>query len=155
MKNEEIKALAEMGLNSIEPIKKTGMRILEIKQGYAKLLLPIKGNINHVGIMYAGSLFTLGEVPGGILYISAFDMNKFFPIVKEVNIRFRRPAKTDVTLEAKISKDKVEEIEKEAEINGKADFSLEMDIKDAEEETVSIVNGIWQIRKMEKGAATI
>jgi acyl-coenzyme A thioesterase PaaI-like protein len=129
---------------------------VDIKEGYAKLQLPIKGNTNHVGIMYAGSLFTLGEVPGGVLFLAAFDINRFFPIVKEVHIRFRRPAKTDVTLETSISKEKAAEIEKEADKNGKADISLEMEIKDADEETVSIVNGIWQIRKTAKdGIPTI
>jgi hypothetical protein len=62
----------------------------------------IIGNGNHVNTMYAGALFTLGEFAGGILHLVTFDYMKFFPIVKEVNIRFHRPALTNVVMEVDI-----------------------------------------------------
>jgi len=65
-------------------------------------LIIIIGNGDHVDTMYAGALFTLGEFAGGILHIGPFDCMKFFPIVKELNICFRRPALTDVVMEVNI-----------------------------------------------------
>ncbi len=155
MLDENLKKLADMAVTGIEGIKRTGIRVLEARERYAKMLMPLKGNINHVGMMYAGSMFTIGEIPGGILYITSFDYKKYYPIVKEVTIRFIRPALTDVTLEVEISGDRVDRIQSDAEENGKADFALEMEIKDAREEVVAIVNGIWQIRKMAEGMDSI
>ena len=39
------------------------------------MLMPFKPNRNHLGTMYAGALFTLAEIPGGAVLISAFDMS--------------------------------------------------------------------------------
>ncbi len=151
MPDDSMKELADRAVTSIEGIKRTGIRVLEVRERYAKMLMPLKGNVNHIGMMYAGSMFTIGEIPGGILYITSFDYKKYYPIVKEVTIRFVRPALTDVTLEAEISKERVDRIQSDAEENGKADFVLEMEIKDARGEVVAIVNGIWQIRKITEG----
>lgn len=151
MPDDNMKELADRAITSIEGIKRTGIRVLEVRERYAKMLMPLAGNVNHIGMMYAGSMFTIGEIPGGILYITSFDYKKFYPIVKEVTIRFVRPALTDVTLEVEISKERVDRIQSDAEENGKADFVLEMEIKDARGEVVAIVNGIWQIRKITEG----
>ncbi len=150
MTNEEMKAIAEMTIDGIPAIKRTGIRVLDIRPRYTKILMPLEGNVNHVGMMYAGSLFTIGEIPGGILHLASFDVNRFFPIVKEINIRFRRPATTDVTLEMALDADQADRIQAEAEEKGKADFSLEMEIRDAAGEVVSMVNGTWQIRSFKK-----
>ena len=150
MTNEEMKAIAEMTIDGIPAIKRTGIRVLDIRPRYTKILMPLEGNVNHVGMMYAGSLFTIGEIPGGILHLASFDVNRFFPIVKEINIRFRRPATTDVTREMALDADQADQIQAEAEEKGKADFSLEMEIKDAAGEVVSMVNGTWQIRSIQK-----
>lgn len=148
MTGEEMKAIAEMAIDGIDAIRRTGIRVLEVRPRYTKILMPLKGNVNHAGMMYAGSLFTIGEIPGGILHIASFDVNRFFPIVKEVNIRFRRPATTDVTLEMELDREQADHIQDEAEKKGKADFSLKMEIRDTAGEVIAIVNGTWQIRKI-------
>ncbi|MCD6571401.1 MAG: YiiD C-terminal domain-containing protein [Deltaproteobacteria bacterium] len=151
MIDEKYKKAADFAVSGIEAIKRTGIRVLEMRDRYAKFLMPLEGNVNHVGMMYAGSLFTIGEFTGGIIFGASFDYNKFFPIVKEVNIRFRRPAMTDVTIEVELSKEEVKRIQKEAEEKGKADFTLDLEIKDVQGETVSLVHGIWQMRKIPEG----
>ena len=151
MTDENMIERANKAIAGIESIHRTGIKVLDVRERYTKLLMPLAGNVNHVGIMYAGSLFTLGEIPGGILHVASFDSTRFFPIVKEVNIRFRRPASTDVTLEKEISTEMVDQVQKEAEENDKADFYLEMDITDANGEVVAIVKGTWQIRRIPEG----
>lgn len=151
MIEERFRPAAEFAMTSIEGIKRTGIKLLDLKERHAKLLMPLEGNVNHIGMMYAGSLFTIGEINGGIIHIASFDVHKFVPIVKEINIRFRRPAVTDVTVEISMTKEEAEKIEKEAEEKGKADFTMDIDIKDANGEVVSIVHGIWQIRQMPEG----
>jgi hypothetical protein len=147
MIEEKYKHLAEAAVSMVEGIKRTGVKVAGLRDGYVKCIMPLDGNINHVGIMYAGSLFTLGEIMGGIMWGIMFDVEKFYPIVKEINIQFKRPAASDVSLEVTFNKDEADRIQKTAEKDGKADYSLELDLKDARGQTVSVVKGIWQIRK--------
>lgn len=149
-KYAEVAHYAETG---VEGIRRTGLKVLEMRDRYAKVTMPLEGNTNHVGIMYAGSLFTIGECSGGVIHGVSFDYDRFFPIVKEVRIRFRRPAVTPVTLEVEMTAEDAERIQREAEEKGKADFDLDLEIKDAGGEVVALVQGTWQIRKMPEGMA--
>ena len=154
MIEEKYKVVAEYIETGVEGIKRTGIKAAALRDRYVKLLMPLAGNVNHVGTMYAGSLFTIGECMGGAIYGVAFDTQRFVPIVKEVTIRFRRPAVTDVTLELEMGADEVDRIQQEAEEKGKADFTLDLELKDTNGEVVSIVHGIWQIRKIPEGIAS-
>jgi len=148
MIEEKYKALAGYVESGIEGIRRTGLKVTSLRDRYVKLLMPLQGNINHVGIMYAGSLFTIGEVMGGAIFGASFDMGRYYPLVKEVQIRFRRPALTDITLEAELSEERVAQIRKDLEEKGKADFTLDLDLIDTQGEAVSLVQGVWQGRKM-------
>ena len=146
MIEEKYRGAAELLVGAVEPIKKTGLRVVALRDRYAKLLMPLEGNVNHVGMMYAGSLFTLGEIAGGAIHMVSFDMTRLFPIVKEVKIRFRRPALTDVTMEVELSAEAASRIQTEALEKGKADYELNLELEDAGGEVVSIVSGTWQVR---------
>jgi len=126
--------------------ERMGLETVKVGKGYAKLKAPIRGNENHVGIMYAGALFTLAEVPGGTLFYSLFDGSKYYPVVKDMYIRFRRPAKTDVTIEITMSEQRAAEIAAEADKNGKADYVLEGKMLDDTGEVVALSKGTYQIR---------
>jgi len=151
MIEEKYQLVADFAVSAVEGIKRTGMKVLALRDRYAKIMMPFEGNISHVGTMYAGSLFVLGEFSGGIIHGVSFDYNKFFPIVKEVTIRFKRAAKTNVTLEVAISKEMAAQIQETAGREGKCDFELDLDLKDADDQTVAEVHGIWQLRKFRAG----
>jgi len=146
MIEEKFRHVAEYALNSIELIKKSGLQVIEMRDRYVKMLLPKEGNINHVGMLYAGSLFIIGEFTGGIIHGASFDYSRFYPIVKEVSIRFLKPAMTDVTLAVELGEEQASSIQTDAEKNGKADFTLDLEIKDANGVVVAVVKGTWQIR---------
>ncbi len=141
--SEKMKEFIE---NKIAFVKRMGLKVLVVKKGYVKLTAPLKGNENHIGTMYAGAMFSLAELPGGAICWSSFNMDRFYPIVKEMTISFRRPAKTDLTVEIVIQEKTIREIEDNAMINGKADFILEGKIKDASGETVACSKGFYQLR---------
>ena len=151
MIEEKYAKIADFCVNGIPAIKRTGIRMLEMRERYAKLLMPMEGNSNHVGIMYAGSIFSLGEITGGVIAGCSVDFTKYVPIVKDVSIRYRRPALTDVTVEVSMTAEDVKKIVAEAEEKGKADFPLSLEIKDMNNEVVSLVSGTWQIRKWPEG----
>jgi len=152
MIDEKYAGVCSMAIASVPGIERTGLKVLELRDRYAKALMPLnEGNTNHVGIMYAGSLFTLGEFAGGAIHLVSMDFTRFFPIVKEVRIRFRRPAMTDITMEVTMTEQEARRLEAEAEEKGKADYELSLELKDQNGETVAKANGVWQIRKIPEG----
>ena len=151
MIDEKYAGVCKMAIASVPGIERTGLQVLELRDRYAKALMPLEGNTNHVGIMYAGSLFTLGEFSGGAIHLVSMDFTKFVPIVKEVHIRFRRPAMTDITMEVTMTEQEARRLEAEAEEKGKADYELKLELKDQSGETVAEVSGVWQIRKIPEG----
>ena len=75
----------------IDPIQ-----VVELERGYVETTAPFEGNGNHLGTMYAGVLFTVAEVIGGVMAAVTFDMTKVVPLVKSMEIDFKRPARSDV-----------------------------------------------------------
>jgi len=144
--NEEAACRCESYENRIKFVKRMGLKVKEVKRGYIKLHAPLVGNENHIGIMYAGALFSLAEFLGGVFCWSSFDESRFFPIVKNVMITYLRPVKTDAHVEVSLPDEEIRRIEKEAENNGKSDFKLETSIKNDAGEMVATTVGIYQLR---------
>jgi acyl-coenzyme A thioesterase PaaI-like protein len=109
-------------------------------------MAPLKGNDNHIGTMYAGALFTVAEFPVGALYLTTFDVSKYYPIVREMTIQFVRPAKSDVTIELTMSEEEIRRVQAEVDEKGKSDFVLEGEIKDEAGEVVARSKALYQLR---------
>jgi thioesterase domain-containing protein len=142
---ETMKSLIEKPFSFVE---RMGMKVLVLEPRKVKLSVPLNGNENHIGSMYAGALFAIAEIPGGALFLSTFDVSRFYPVVKQMTIKFVKPAKTDVTIEMVISVSEAKRIEEEAEKNGKAEFVLEGEVKDTNGVIVSVSRGIYQLRSI-------
>ncbi|MGL6234371.1 MAG: PaaI family thioesterase [Segniliparus sp.] len=138
--------LLEPGAIDIAFVERSGLKVVAAQRGRVRCLMPFRGNENHIGTMYAGALFTLAELPGGLLYLTSFDTTKFFPIAKEVNIRFRRPAVGDVTVEVELSEESIAAITAETVAQGKADYVLEGELKAEDGTVVAISRGVYQLR---------
>lgn len=145
---EQLETIRTASENTFPFVSRCGVKVLELERGYCKMLMPFEPNINHVGMMYAGALYTIAELPGGVIYSTSFDISRFYPIVKDMSIRFRRPAKTDVTVEVRVSEEEIERIQAEADANGKCDFEWDVEIKDASGEVVALTHNVYQLRKI-------
>jgi acyl-coenzyme A thioesterase PaaI-like protein len=130
----------------IKFVANSGFRVLELRRGYVKCLMPFAGNGNHIGTMYAGALFTVAEMPGGALFLSTFDTAKFYPIVKELDLRFLKPAKSDVTVEFALDDIHIASLSAQALEKGKAEFILEGQLKAADGTIVAESRGVYQLR---------
>lgn len=146
MKIWDADKLTQANWDIIPFLKHTGVVVDHAERGFVRLRMPFEPNVNHVGMMYAGALFTLAEVPGGTLFVTTFDPTRFYPIVKDLKIRFRRPAMTDITVEVRMREDEVERITEEAEANGKADYSWESKLMDTNDEIVAVTQNLYQMR---------
>ena len=140
---EDAKAFIERPFAFVERI---GVEALVLEPGHIKLRLPLADNANHIGSMYAGALFTVAELPGGALFLTTFDVERFYPVLKAMQIQFRRPAFTDVTVNVALTAEAVTRIAAEAEQMGKAEFTLRVEVKDGDDRVVAECVGTYQLR---------
>lgn len=119
-----------------------GIRLVEVCAGFASAELPPEPNVNHFGVTYAGSLFSVAEMLGGVLSLATFDFEGELagcvPIVKESTIRFRRPALGVVRASASLSDEEVAQVRQEALATGKGEFVLEATLTDAQGERAPV-----------------
>ena len=137
---------ATQAIHVIEFVKRAGIEVEEIEPGRCVLSMPAEPNINHFGTVYAGAIYTLGEVPGGILFFATFDGERYFPLVKSSQIRYRAPGRGRLFVEATISEEEVTRLEAEADEHGKADWEFELEITDEEGTVVAAMTSQYQMR---------
>ena len=125
-----------------------GLRFTHIEPGHVTAEVPFEGNGNHFGAMYAGVLFTVGEIIGGPLAMATFDMGQYFPLVKSLTIEFLKPASTTVTSETRLDLDEAAKLQAIADETGKAEFQLVSEIHDESGMLVGRTTGTYQIRKV-------
>jgi len=131
---------------SIPFAPRNGFRVVKLKPGYVKAHIPLKGNKNHFGSLYAGAYFLVAEIPGGVLTL--FDLGPAYtPILKEMTLQFLQPANSDVVVEFSLDKQKVEAIKTEADESGRAAFELEGLMYDQEGNHVATSVAHYRVRK--------
>ncbi|GBL56759.1 MULTISPECIES: PaaI family thioesterase [Pseudomonas] len=141
-----VEFVRQMTEEHIAFVKRCGLKAEILERGHVRLRMPLHGNENHLGNMYAGALFTLAELPGGVITLTSFDSHRFYPIVKEAGLRFRRPAASDVLVEARLDEAELKRIAEEATLNGKAEYVLELQLKDVHGEVVAESRAVYQLR---------
>jgi hypothetical protein len=94
-------------------------------------------------MVYAGALFSVAEVPGGVLFASAFDISRFYPIVGDMSIRFAKPAMTDCIVDARMSDEEIDRVTADLEANGKAKYVLEQEVRDANDVVVATTSATY------------
>ena len=125
---------------------KMGIKVVDARRGYAATTAPFEGNGNHFGVIYAGVLFTVAEILGGVIPLATFDTSKYFPLVKNIDISFVGMARSDLHAEATMADEDIARVATEAEEKGKADFTLDAVVKDADGQVVATTHGLYQLR---------
>lgn len=131
---------------AVPPVGRMGVTVEALGPGWLDLRVPLEGNSNHFGVMYAGVLFTIAEVPGGLLPLVVLDPSKYTPIVTRLDIRFVAAARTDITLSAAMEPGYLQRLAEQADTEGRAEFTLELTATDTSGRTVLESTGWYQLR---------
>lgn len=131
---------------TIPAAAKMGVQAVEVRRGFAATTVPLEGNGNHFGVIYAGVQFTVAEVLGGAIAVATFDNSAYYPLVKGFEIKFVGMAKSQLRAEATLPEEEIARIEAEAAERGKSDFTLEAVVTDADGKTVAVTKGLYQLR---------
>lgn len=124
-----------------------GVEVVEAGRNTVAARLPSGPNGNHFGTTYAGSLFTVAEVLGGLYASTSLALEGAVPLVKSVTIDFRRPATTDVVARATLADDVIERVLAETAASGKSDFELLTEVTDTHGTVVASTRGTYQLRR--------
>ena len=124
-----------------------GLEVLEVTPNSAAARLPAGPNVNHFGVMYAGSLFTVAEVLGGLM-AGFMDVPGGLPLVKRVEIDFLRPAATAVVARTTLSAEEFDRVQAEAVAAGKSNYELACEVTDEAGTVVARTRGFYQMRVM-------
>lgn len=139
---EQVSALVHA---AIPVTKHLGLEVLELRPGFVRLLMPFGPNRNHLGTMYAGSLVALAEIPGGLLPMSMPEL-AVLPIATGLEVEFLRAAKGDAYLTVEVDPERLRELAAVAHRDGKAEFDLDTQVRDADDELVMTCRGHYQLR---------
>lgn len=145
--SEEVRRRKMRSLETGHPLlAASGLEVLDLDRGYARVRMPFEINANHISTFYAGSLVVLAEVTGAALFSGSFDSKHFYPIVKDIHTKFLRPASSDVVAEARLTETEISELRDRAERDGKADHRLTCDLRDASGTKVAVSASVFQLR---------
>lgn len=137
-------------LSEIIPFANTvGVELGPITVGAATAVLEQRAEVsNHIKSVHAGAMFTLGEAASGSAAAGAIApvLLNCRPVAKEAKIAYVKIAKGTLTAHAQTSRPGPE-ILAALEAEGKVVFDVNVDIKDAEGDSVAEMSVAWHVKK--------
>lgn len=135
--------------DSIPLLEFMDVEVVHLEPGTASIEAPPEPNVNHVGMMYAGSLFTLGEILGGIIPPATWTMPRHVPVVGGVEIKFRRPAFGRIRATASVSDADLQRVQEELDAGvPKVRFTMEAILTDPSGQLVATTVGHYVLLEM-------
>ena len=116
--------------------------------GTATVRLPERPELtNHVGSQHAGALFTVAEAASGGAFVGAFAerLGEVTPLAKAASIDYERIAKGPIDATGTLADPAAALATLDAE--GKVEFQIEVELKDAEGARVATANVDWHVRR--------
>jgi uncharacterized protein (TIGR00369 family) len=138
-----------MALSTVPYAAHTGVDLIEVAPGAAIAVLDQRDEVsNHIGTMHAGALFTLGETASGGAMVGTFKdlMGQIRPVAANASIRYTRLAKGKLTAQARCS-EAPEALRGRLDADGKVAFDVEVDIQDADGQSVAGMTVAWHVRR--------
>jgi acyl-coenzyme A thioesterase PaaI-like protein len=129
-------------------VKASGLTAEVLEPRHVVLRLPKERHLNHVGIVYAGSLFMLMEISGAALFGCTYPFGKYVPINKEMSIKFLKMGTTDILCDLSISEGKAAELIRPIDEKGKGEWVLEMECRDTEGTVIATSVCHYYIKKL-------
>lgn len=137
-----------MNVIDIPFVKKVGIQ----KSANDELELPFSMDThNHLQTMHASAQFTLAETASGELLQTLYPdlVGKVIPVLREAEVKFKKPALRNVIAYPSISDEAREKFERQFETKGRASLAVAVELKDSEGTITCIANYNWFIQRLE------
>ena len=101
-------------------------------------------HMNHVGIVYAGSYFVFAESSGASLLKCTYG-SAYVPIIKSVNIDYKKPCTGDLVIDISMTEEEAEERIAYVKEHGKGQYPMDIEIKDNEGNVCAIAHIVFYL----------
>jgi acyl-coenzyme A thioesterase PaaI-like protein len=125
-----------------------GIEVTELSVGEATALLPDRPELhNHVGSQHAGALFGVAETASGAAFVGAFAarMGDVTPLARSAEIAYAKVARGPIEARARLGMPAAEALAK-LDADGRVDFSVKVEMTDAEGLVVATATVDWNVR---------
>lgn len=101
--------------------------------------------LNHLNTVHAAALFALAEGSGGQFLLNAFPdtSQQVIPVVRKVEVVYKKPAQGKVRSQAKLKDDSIERIKEELNQKGKVQLTTTVELFDEQKNKVFTANFEW------------
>ncbi|HEX3272870.1 MAG TPA: YiiD C-terminal domain-containing protein [Ktedonobacterales bacterium] len=128
-----------------------GLQFVAVEPERAEVVMPeAPERLNHVGTIHAAAQFGLGEAASGAMVMAAFaDLQGegYIPLAASAQIAYRKPSKGDLRGVATLTTDEQARVRAEVEANGKARFSIPVQLLDAQGVVTTEITVEWALIK--------
>ncbi|MDB2399853.1 PaaI family thioesterase [Porticoccaceae bacterium] len=124
-----------------------GLQVESIEDGIYRSRIPLNDNTkNHVNIVHAGPMWMTAEYLGGLITANNLSNSKYQPVIAGLNIKFLRPAMTDITAETEFTADDAAAMKKALESTGRVDFKIHIVVRDTAGKVVAEADGDYVVK---------
>lgn len=130
-----------------------GLEVTEIAEGTGTVCLPDDDKLNnHVGSQHAAGLFAAGEAASGAAFISVFadHMGGVVALAKSAEIEYQKLAKGPIRATGRLELDAGDIIDGIDGEEGKAEFPVQVEMKDQNDNVVAAMTVHWHVRRSDK-----
>lgn len=150
----KIEAIQQMLDENIPMTSFLQVKVEEMSPGAVRLRMPFAPQaLNHLGTIYAGAIFSLAEIAGGVAMVSAFDPTQFFMVVRRLEIEYLRPAQSDLVCAPRLSPEVIAQVRANIAEQGKSDLPLPVEVIDAEGQVVARLQATYYLRSQRPDTA--
>jgi acyl-coenzyme A thioesterase PaaI-like protein len=144
----DLDAIAKGMALAVPYIGHMGIEVTAMSEGEATALLPDRPELhNHVGSQHAGALFGVAETASGAAFVGAFAarMGDVTPLARSAEIAYSKVARGPIEAKAKLGVPAAEALAT-IDADGRVDFSVEVEMTDAEGLVVATATVDWNVR---------
>lgn len=144
----DLDAIAKGMALAVPYIGHMGIEVTAMSEGEATALLPDRPELhNHVGSQHAGALFGVAETASGAAFVGAFAarMGDVTPLARSAEIAYAKVARGPIEAKATLGMPAAEALGK-LDADGRVDFSVAVEMTDAEGTVVATATVDWNVR---------
>jgi acyl-coenzyme A thioesterase PaaI-like protein len=144
----DLDAIAKGMALAVPYIGHMGIEVTAMSEGEAMALLPDRPELhNHVGSQHAGALFGVAETASGAAFVGAFAarMGEVTPLARSAQIAYSKVARGPIEAKATLGMPAAEALAT-LDGDGRVDFSVEVEMTDAEGLVVATATVDWNVR---------
>ncbi len=108
----------------------SGLEFIDAEDRHVRLKMPKELHSNHVGIAWAGTLFSIMEIAAAALVAFTYPDTGWVPINRSMSVDFKKPVLTDIYCDLSISEEDAAEKIKPVEERGKGDWIVDITAQD-------------------------